>query len=164
MPVRIANVDPESVAALSLLRHAAIEVRALYDEIPGPPWPTNSALGPRDIYVLAYEGEDPIACGAFRELDARTCEVHRVFVLREYRRRGVASEILSYLQEEARRMGYELMRLETGKRQLAAMEFYARFGFSKIEPFGVHVGDPTSVCYELRIGARGAGDQSGSGR
>ncbi len=151
MCVRIANVDPESEAALSLLRDAAIEVRPLYGEIPGPPWPTNSALGPRDTYVLAYQGEDAIACGAFRELDARTCEVHRVFVLREYRRQGVARGILSHLHEEARRMGYELMRLETGTRQLAAMELYERFGFSKIRPFGEHVGDPASVCYELRI-------------
>ncbi len=152
--MRIADIDPRSDIALSLLREAAIEVRPLYGETPGPPWPKNSTLGPRDAYVAAFDGELAVACGAIRELDAGACEVHRMYVLRGYRRQGLAWAILSHLHAEARRLGYEWLRLETGNRQGAAIGLYEDYGFSRIEPFGRHVQDPTSLCYELLVNHR----------
>ena len=32
------------------------------------------------------------------------------------------------------------------------MALYESFGFQRIAAFGSHVGDPTSACYEKRIG------------
>jgi GNAT superfamily N-acetyltransferase len=154
MIMRIADVDPRSDIALSLLRDAAKEVRPLYGETPGPPWPQNAPLGSRDAYIAAFDGEIAVACGAIRELDAVTCEVHRMYVLGTYRRQGLARAILSHLHVEARRLGYTRMRLETGNRQTPAISLYEHYGFSWIEPFGNYVHDPTSVCYELRIDDR----------
>jgi hypothetical protein len=102
MIMRIVDIDPRSDIALSLLREAAIDVRPLYGEAPGPPWPQNLPMGPRDAYVAAFNG-------------------------------------------------YEWLRLETGNRQGPAISLYERYGFSRIEPFGCYVQDPTSVCYELRV-------------
>ena len=152
--MRIADIDPRSERALSLLRAAAVDVRPLYGESPGPPWPQNAPLGPRDKYVAVFAGENPVACGAIRELDAATCEIHRMYVLRSHRRQGLARAILSHLHAEARRLGYARMRLETGNRQRPAIGLYERYGFSRIEPFGEHAHDPTSVCYELLIEQR----------
>ena len=149
--MRIADIDPQSDTALALLREAALEVRPLYGEVPGPPWPTNAPLGPRDVYVAAFVGEAAIGCGAIRELDSSTCEVHRMHVLLSHRRQRVARAILSHLHAEARRLGYERLRLETGNRQTAAMSLYESYGFVRIEPFGKYAQDPTSVCYELRV-------------
>ena len=147
--MRIAPIDPHSETAMSLLVEAAREIRPLYGEAPGPPWPSNLALGPRDIYVAAFVQETAVGSGAIRELDAKTCEAHRIYVLPAHRRRGVARAILEFLHAEARRLGYRSMRLETGNRQHAAMALYASYGFSRIEPFGSYVGDSTSVCFEL---------------
>ena len=149
--MRIANIDPRSDGAMSLLRDAVIDVRPLYGELPEPPWPQNAALGPRDAYVAAFDDETAVACGAIRQLDTETCEVHRMYVLRSHRRQGLAWAILSHLHVEARRLGYTRMRLETGNRQMPAISLYEHYGFSRIEPFGKHVQDPTSVCYELRV-------------
>lgn len=136
MIVLIADIDPRGGIALSLLRQAAIDVRPLYGETPGPPWPKNVPLGPRDAYVAAFCGEVAVGCGALRELDAVTCEVQRMYVLRSHRRQGLAWAILSHLHAEARRLGYERLRLETGSRQGPAIRLYERYGFSQIEPFG----------------------------
>jgi putative acetyltransferase len=152
--MRIADIDPRSDVALSLLRDAAMEVRPLYGEAAGPPWPQNSPLGPRDAYVAAFDGEVAVACGAIRELDAVTCEVHRMYVLRSHRRQGLAWAVLSHLHAEARRLGYKRIRLETGNRQTSAINLYEHYGFSRMEPFGKYVQDPTSVCYELRVDDR----------
>jgi GNAT superfamily N-acetyltransferase len=127
--MRIENINPQSDTALSLLREAAIDVRPLYGAVAGPPWPHNRPLGPRDVYIAGFEGDDAIACGALREIDRATCEVHRMYVLRTHRRRGVARAILSHLHEEARRLRYNRMRLETGDRQSAAISLYESYGF-----------------------------------
>jgi putative acetyltransferase len=153
MTTRIVDIDPRSDIALSLLREAAIDVRPLYGEAPGPPWPQNFPLGPRDAYVAAFDGDLSVGCGAIREFDAVTCEIHRMYVLRSHRRQGLAWAILSHLHAEARRLGYECLRLETGNRQGPAISLYERYGFSRIEPFGRYVQDPTSVCYELCVNA-----------
>ena len=150
--MRIVDIDPVSEIALSMLREAAADVRPLYGEIPGPPWPANTPLGPRDAYVVAFVDDAAVACGAIREIDATTCEVHRLFTLRSHRRRGAARAILSHLRREARRLGYERLRLETGNRQTPAMRLYESYGFTRIEPFGMYAHDPTSVCYELLVG------------
>ena len=126
MNIRIIDVDPQSEVALSLLRDAAIDVRPLYPELipPGAPWPANPRLGPRDVYVVAY---------------------------RDHRRNRIGYAVLAHLASEARRLDYQRMQLETGNRQASAMALYESFGFRRIPPFGEHVNDPTSVCYELGL-------------
>jgi hypothetical protein len=70
--MRIVNIDPQSDAALSLLREAAVDVRPLHGEALGLPWPRNLPLGPRDVYVAAFVGGTAIGCGAIRGLNAST--------------------------------------------------------------------------------------------
>ena len=151
MNLRIVDVDPQGDVAVSLLREAAVEVRALYDDVlpPDRPWPVNAPLGARDVYVVAYRDQKAVACGALREIDRVTAEVKRMFVMRGYRRSGIGHTLLSHLVAEARRVGYERLRLETGNKQTPAMALYEAFGFRRIAPFGKHSDDPTSVCFEL---------------
>jgi putative acetyltransferase len=151
--LRFDSVDPRGDVALSLLREAAVEARELYADTVAAdaPWPRNTALGSRDVYVVAYLDECAVACGALRELDRVTAEVRRMYVLREHRRNRVGYAVLSHLAMEARRLGYETLRLETGNKQAAAAALYEAFGFRRIAPFGIYESDPTSVCFELRL-------------
>jgi putative acetyltransferase len=146
-------VDPQGEDALSLLREAAIETRALYPELhsEGAPWPGNSPTPSGGTYVIAYEVEKPVGCGALRPIDSATVEVRRMYVLKNARRVGVARKILAALEASASRMGYKVMRLETGNRQQPAMSLYESFGFKRISPFGEYANDPTSVCYEKHV-------------
>ena len=153
MNIRIADVDPLGEVALSLLRQAAEEIRPFYDSVVplDRPAPENAPLGPRDVYVVAYCGQQPLACGALRELDPVTAEIKRMYVLREHRRNRIAHTVLSHLVAEARCLGYERLLLETGDKQAAAMALYETSGFHRIAPFGIYKDDPTSVCFERQI-------------
>jgi putative acetyltransferase len=146
-------VDPQGEDALSLLHEAAIEARALYPELhtEGAPWPSNPSNPPGGTYVIAYELERPLACGALRPIDSATVEVRRMYVLKSARRSGLARKILVALEASAARMGYKVMCLETGNRQHPAMALYESFGFERIAPFGEYVNDPTSICYEKAV-------------
>jgi putative acetyltransferase len=151
--MRIANIDPTGEIAASLLRDAAAEVRPLYAQTPAKPMPgpTNDPLRGRDLYVAAFFGGSPAGCGALREFDHTTAEVRRMYVRPEHRRKHVGRTILLHLIASARQLGYERLILETGNRQAPAIVFYENYGFKRIEPFGEHVNDPTSLCYAMHI-------------
>ncbi len=154
MSLQIQVADPQNSDALALLREAAIEARALYPELfndPDVPFPTNPPTPRRGIYLLVYDGDKPVGSGALRPIDEATVEIRRMYVLQEYRRHGVARMILEGLEQEAAKLKYSVMRLETGNRQSAAMRLYESYGFRQIPPFGLYVDDPLSVCYEKAV-------------
>ena len=152
----IANIDPMGEIAASLLRDAAAEVRPLYAQVPGEaPPPTNDALRERDLYVAAFLADSPVGCGALREFDRTTAEVRRMYVRPDHRRNHVGQAILAHLIARAREFGYERLILETGNKQASAIAFYEHYGFKRISPFGQHVADNTSICYELHIDTPG---------
>lgn len=151
--ILIGNADPQGLAALALLRDAAIEARELYPEqfAPDAPWPTNPPLEERGAFVVACLREQIAGCGALRPLDTVTVEIRRMFVRKSARREGVGRALLAHLENAARAFGYEIIRLETGNRQQPAMALYESCGFKRIPPFGDYVNDPTSVCFEKRL-------------
>jgi GNAT superfamily N-acetyltransferase len=128
----------------------------LYPELhdSGAPWPTNPPTAAGGIYLVAYLNGMPAACGALRPIEHGLVEVRRMFVCEEARRHGLGRRMLEALEAAAERLGYQAMRLETGYRQLPAISLYTQYGFVRIEPFGEHVNDPTSVCFEKKIGAK----------
>lgn len=149
----IEAVDPQGADAMALLREAVLDARAVYPELapPDAPFPTNSPLPERALYLVAYIDGEPVACGAIWPYEAAVAQVRRMYVHREHRRSGLARAVLTRLIGAARSFGYRRLVLETGFRQIAAMRFYEAAGFSRIAPFGKYANDPTSVCYELDI-------------
>ena len=152
--LQIQVVDPQGRDALALLQEAALEARELYPELhddPNAPLPTNPPTPARGIYFLVYNDSEPVGSGALRPIDESTVEILRMYVLKHYRRHGVARMILEASEREAARLKYTSMRLETGNRQTAAMRLYKSYRFTQIPPFGPYVDDPISVCQEKAI-------------
>jgi putative acetyltransferase len=151
--LRILPRDPLDPEALFLLREAALEARRLYADLfdPAAPMPTNPSAQPGSIYLIAFFAENPVGCGALRKIDAITAEVRRMYVLSSVRRAGIGRALLVRLEEEADKLGYTLLKLQTGNRQRAAMALYESYGFTRIPRFGAHVNDPISVCYAKKV-------------
>lgn len=99
-------------------------------------------------FVLAYWDGVPVGCGGIRRLDGRTAELKRFFVEPSMRRQGVARQVFRYLEQEAERMGFSAMRLETGAPQFESVNFYKKQGFYEIERFGEYVNCESSLCME----------------
>ena len=71
-----------------------------------------------------------------------------MFVHSAWRRRGVARQLLTELETQARKLGYQALRLETGLGQPEAIGLYRSAGYVDIPPFGEYIGNPASVCFE----------------
>ena len=83
--------------------------------------------------------------------DAVTGEIRRMYVVPGRRGGGLSRHVLGALEDEARALGYSLVRLETGKLQAAAIALYISAGFGPIPRYGPLKDDPKSVCLEKRL-------------
>ena len=100
----------------------------------------------RGAFLVAYQGEKAIGCGAVRRTEEGTGELKRMYVCLEERCRGVGRAILDALEVEAKKLRIHKLLLETGIRNPEAIALYERAGFSRIPAFGEYVGSPISVC------------------
>lgn len=96
--------------------------------------------------VGASVGGIVVGIGGVELADDGTAELKRFYVLPPHRGSGAASAIITTLVAYAATAGAHVVRLETGVKQGAAIRFYARHGFERIERFGPYVGSASSVC------------------
>jgi GNAT superfamily N-acetyltransferase len=101
--------------------------------------------------VLLYLDDVPAGCGAIKEFDSLSMEVKRMFVCSDKRGLGLAQKIMKELETSARELGYKKCILETGKRQLEALNFYLKNTYKVIPNYGQYIGMENSVCFEKHI-------------
>ena len=91
---------------------------------------------PRGRLLLAREFDQAMGCIALRPLGPTTCEMKRLFVRPEYRDRGLGRILVEAVIEEARKIGYTHMRLDTiADRMDRAVALYKSIGFVTIPPY-----------------------------
>lgn len=101
--------------------------------------------------VLAYENNIPSGCGAIKEFSPNTVEIKRMYVSPERRKKGIATNILSELENWASELSYTRCILETGKRQPEAIGLYKLNGYKLIPNYGQYAGVENSLCFEKKI-------------
>ncbi len=101
--------------------------------------------------IIAYQNEEPVGCGAIKEMESGSMEVKRMYVLPEHRGRGIATIVLKELERWAKELNYERCVLETGKRQPEAIQLYVKNGYQQISNYGQYEGIENSVCFEKRL-------------
>ena len=101
--------------------------------------------------VVAYEDEIPIACGATKEFQPGIMEVKRMYTIIPFRGKGIATKVLTELENWGRELSVNKFVLETGKRQPSAIQLYQRSGYKIIPNFGQYVGMENSVCFEKEL-------------
>jgi ribosomal protein S18 acetylase RimI-like enzyme len=90
---------------------------------------------PTGCILLAVTDGKPIGCVAVRALDRGTCEMKRLYVAPAFRGRSMGRALAKRVAEEARRLGYERMRLDTVPSMKAAIRLYESLGFAQTPPY-----------------------------
>jgi GNAT superfamily N-acetyltransferase len=101
--------------------------------------------------VVAYKDGKPLGCGAIKEYEPGTMEIKRMYVPPENRGKGIATKILSELENWARELSYAKCILETGKKQPEAIGLYKKCGYNLIPNYGQYAEMENSVCFEKAI-------------
>ncbi len=101
--------------------------------------------------VVAYDAGTAVGCGAIREFEPGVMEVKRMYVLPGRRGEGIATIVLSELEQWAKELGNIKTVLETGNRQPEAIALYKKNGYRRIPNFGKYKNVDNSVCFEKII-------------
>lgn len=119
------------------------EMAAVYDglELDAPDMPRAGAAdlgGPHGAFLVGWDGAVPVCCGGLKRLPDGACEIKRMYVVPAARGRGVARALLHALEDEARRLGYAIARLDSGPRQPHARRLYEGEGYEEIANFNAN--------------------------
>ena len=109
------------------------------------------AEDPELYFIVAYIDGRAAGCGALRPLEPGVGEIKRMFVLPEFRSKGIARAILTALEKRCIEIGNTSVRLETGSKQPEAIALYKSAGYAGIVNFGEFIDNPMSLCFEKKI-------------
>jgi ribosomal protein S18 acetylase RimI-like enzyme len=90
---------------------------------------------PKGCLLLAIYDEKVVGCVALRPITDTICEMKRLYVKPEFRGKGIGRKLATEIIEEARKIGYKYMRLDTIPSMKEAISLYYSLGFKEIDPY-----------------------------
>jgi putative acetyltransferase len=150
MTLTIQREPADSMDALALLRARDEENFELYPPEARFAIPADQHVNKGVLFFIARENGAPVGCGALERHDGYA-EMKSVFLVRSARGRRLGQEIIRALEDAARELGYEEVRLETGIRSPWAIKTYERAGYSIGARFGDYPEAPLSVFMTKRL-------------
>ncbi|MFA9413434.1 MULTISPECIES: GNAT family N-acetyltransferase [unclassified Streptococcus] len=87
---------------------------------------------PRSQYLVIKVDDRVVACGGFGPISELVCELQKLYVDKNYRGKGYASQLLAHIEEKALQAGYEQMYLESSTKLAAALKLYEKMGYQHL--------------------------------
>ncbi|WP_432018265.1 bifunctional helix-turn-helix transcriptional regulator/GNAT family N-acetyltransferase [Streptomyces sp. 1222.5] len=150
--ITVEVVDGASPDALACLDAYAADIDARFPEgfdkaaLVRP----EEVTGDAGAFLVAYEEQRAVGCGALRRLEPGTGEIRHVWVHPRARRLGLARRLLSGLEREARARGLDAVRLDTHAELTEAQAMYRACGYTEIPAYDDNV--YASHWFEKRLG------------
>src|SRR5262245_33404662 len=88
---------------------------------------------PGGALIVARVGGEAVGCAGLKRWSDEVAEIKRVYVEPAHRGRGIGRPLIAAIEEEARRLGYRRVRLDTGHEQPEARHIYETSGYRVIE-------------------------------
>jgi len=91
---------------------------------------------PEGRLLLVKRSGESAGCVALHKLEGNVCEMKRLYVRQKFRGRGLGGALAKTIIDEARKIGYRRMRLDTVEPVMKdAVAMYRKLGFKEIAPY-----------------------------
>jgi ribosomal protein S18 acetylase RimI-like enzyme len=151
MGIVVAREAPDSPDATELVTELESHLAQRYPAESRHGYSVARLLEEQVAFFVARVDGAAAACGGIQLVGAEYGEVKRMWVRPQFRRLGLGRAVLERLAEHALSHGLDVLRLETGVDQTAAIALYEGFGFRRIRPFPPYRDDPLSLCFEALL-------------
>lgn len=81
---------------------------------------------------LAYYDQKLAGCIGLKKIDGRNCEMKRLYVRPEFRGKHIGNILIQQIIEDAKKIGYSYMLLDTLPFLQSAVHMYKKWGFYEI--------------------------------
>lgn len=96
--------------------------------------------------ILLLDSEKPIACASYRVCEKDSVEFKRVYVKKNYRKKGIAYDLMKKLEKNVTDENFKYSYIVTGKNNYAAINLYKKLNYKQIPKFGQFKDDEDVVC------------------
>jgi len=151
MSAIVTREQPDSSDAISLVTELESHLEPLYPPASRHGYSVKKLVSQAVAFFVLRDNDTPAGCGGIELFGPEYGEIKRMYVRPKFRGLGYGQLLLAHLTDYAREHGANLLRLETGIYQVAAIRLYEGVGFQRVPPFGPYTDDPLSRCYEKRI-------------
>jgi len=131
--------DPESLDARRCLEQyfeeLCIRFSAGFDPAADGDVGAATFRSPLGAFLVARRLSRAIGCGGLHRVETRVGEIRRLWVARDSRQLGVGRALLRRLEDEARRMAIETIRLDSHRVLVEAHSLYRAEGYQEVAPF-----------------------------
>lgn len=135
-------IAPEKASAASSLwcltqyfSEIAQRFDAGFDPTKGLPASTADMSPPRGIFLVARLDGQPVGCGALMIETGSIGHIRRMWISPEVRGLGLGRRMLDVLEDQARQLGLDTLRLETNRNLKEAQALYKNAGYVETAPF-----------------------------
>lgn len=90
---------------------------------------------PEGSLLIAKEGDQAAGCVALRKIGDGIAEMKRLYLRPAWRGKGLGRDLVLAIIAEARKIGYDRLRLDTLPMMREARSLYRSLGFREIEPY-----------------------------
>lgn len=150
--VTIAAEDPRSADGARLIGALDAHLSALYEPQYNYFLDLEQLAQPNVTFLVARnEASEALGCVAVRAY-TDFAEIKRMYVDDAARGQGIAKALLNAAHAIATAKGFDLIRLETGDRQIAAIGLYEQAGYRPCGAYGEYQPDsPHNHFFEIRL-------------
>ncbi len=115
-------------------------------------------LNPDSEFYFVYNDEDMVGYFKINQNEAQAepfgndaLELSRIYVLKEYQGQQLGKHILERIVEKARQMHKAWLWLGVWQRNVNAVRFYERHGFSKFDTHSFYIGNDRQTDWLMRL-------------
>jgi ribosomal protein S18 acetylase RimI-like enzyme len=105
---------------------------------------------PSGSILVAKENGEIVGCVAVRPLGEEICEMKRLYVKPAHRRKNIGRKLALAIIDEAKRLGFRAMRLDTVEAMKEASALYRALGFRQIYAYCYNP-VPGAMYFELKL-------------